>query len=74
MYRIAYPKLDAILKMPNNTWEKELALVKDDHWLVETWKMGLNHMREVLERVLHEVELDLEWVIEHRTDTEYYLK
>lgn len=36
--------------------------------------MGLDHIREVTERVLHEVKLDLEWVMEHRTDSEDYLK
>lgn len=36
--------------------------------------MGLDHKREVLEWVLHEVELDFEWVKEHRTDYEEYLK
>lgn len=55
LYKITHPQLDAILKMPERTWEKELALVKDDHWLVETWKMGLDHRRDVLERVLHKM-------------------
>lgn len=45
LYRITYPKLEAILKMPEKNWEKELALAKDDHWLVETWKLGLDHRR-----------------------------
>lgn len=35
--------------------------------------MGLDHKRDVLERVLHEIELNLEWVKEHMIDSEDYL-
>lgn len=74
LYKIRYPKLEAFLKIRYKSWEKGLALVKDDHWLVETWKLGLDHRKEVLERVLHEVELDIDWVKEMRVDYAEYLK
>lgn len=60
--------------MLEKTQEKGLALAKDDYWLVETWKMILDHRREVLEQLLHELELNLDQVKEHRTNYEEYLK
>lgn len=52
----------------------ELGSVKDDHWLVETWKLGLDHRKEVLEWVVHELELYIDWVKEIRADYVEYLK
>lgn len=49
LYTITYPKLEAILKIPNGSWEKEFSLVEGDHWLRETWKLSLDHRKKVLE-------------------------
>lgn len=57
--------------MPEKSWEKELSLAKDDHWLVEAWNMGLDH---IIEWVLHEVELDIDWAKEIRMACAKYLK
>lgn len=72
LYRITYPKLEAILNIPKKSWEKKLALVEGDHWLMETWKLGLYHRKEVLERLFHEVELDIDWAKEIRVVCEEY--
>lgn len=74
LYRIAYPKVKSILKLLEKTQEKELGLIKDDHWLEEIWQIGLDHRKEVLERGLQDVQLDLQWVVKHQTDSEGYLK
>lgn len=39
-------------------------MVKGDHWIVETWKLSLDHRKEVLEKVLHKVELEIDWIKE----------
>lgn len=41
---------------------------------METWKLGLDHWKEIFERVLHELEQDIDWVKEIRVAYEEYLK
>lgn len=74
LYMITYPKLESILKLSRGIWENGLGLPEDDHWLVETWQMGPNYRKGILEKFLHKLELDLKWVAEHQTNSEDYLK
>lgn len=48
--------------------------MEGDHWLVVTWNLGLDHWKEVLEWVLYEVDLDIDWVKQIRVNYAEYLK
>lgn len=68
IYGSTYPKIEAILKLPQKTWEKELALIEDDHWLVDMWKLYFYHRKEILEQVLYKVEPNIDWAKYIRVD------
>lgn len=74
IYESTYPKIEAILKLPQKIWEKEIALTEDDHWPVDMWKLDFDHRKEKLEQVLCKVELDIDWAKDIRADCIQYLK
>lgn len=74
IYGSTYPKIEAVLKLPQKTWEKELALTQDSHWLVDMWKLDFDHRKEILEQVLYKVKLDIDWAKDIRVEYIQYLK
>lgn len=74
MYKSTYPKIKAILWLPNTTWENELALKRDDHWLMDVWKWDFENKKERLEQVIDKVDPNIEWVKEIIADCTQYLR